>query len=168
MRTTIFTVCLMAGAAVAAQRDTADLPIARRAVATLDVPGAADFLVADGDDVWATNDARVEKLRRDRPLPVASIPMPNPCGAMAVAFDAVWVAECRDASLYRIDRTTMRVVATIPTGLADPRGELSVAAGAGSVWLLTDRAGVLSRVDPATNSVVARIQVAPDSYAAAF
>ena len=53
-------------------------------------------------------------------------------------------------------------------GLADRRGELSIAAGAGSIWLLTDSAGVLSRIDPETNKVTATIPVAANSFAAAF
>jgi DNA-binding beta-propeller fold protein YncE len=36
------------------------------------------------------------------------------------------------------------------------------------VWLLTDAAGVLARVDPATNRVTARIPVRPHSFCAAF
>ena len=87
---------------------------------------------------------------------------------MEIGFGAVWVASCQDASLYRIESTTAQVAAIIPTGLADRNGELSVAVGAGSVWLLTDHAGVLSRVDPQTNQIVARIAVAPYSYAAVF
>jgi virginiamycin B lyase len=141
-------------------------------VATIDVrhpellPGFADFLVADGDGVWTTNQGRVEKLQRNHPGPVATVPVPDPCGAMEIGFGALWVANCQDASLYRIDLKATRVTERIPTGLADPKGELSLAVGAGSVWLLTDESGVLSRVDPQTNRVSARIKVAPGSYAA--
>jgi YVTN family beta-propeller protein len=78
------------------------------------------------------------------------------------------VANCHDASIYRVDPQTMAVTAMIRTGLADGAGELSLAAGAGAVWVLSDRTGLLSRIDPATNQVTARIIVAPDSYAAAF
>jgi len=144
------------------------IPIAERAVATLTIPGSADFLAADGEAVWITNRGRMEKLQRDQAAPVASVAMPRPCGAPAMGFGAVWVANCTDRSLYRIDAATATVAATIPTGLADRSGELSVAAGAGSVWLLTDIAGVLSRIDPKTNTVIATIEVAPNSYAAAF
>lgn len=144
------------------------IPIATRAARTIVLPGSADFLVADGSAVWITNRGRIEKLDVDHDAPVASVPVPSPCGVMAQGFRSIWVANCRDASIYRVDTRTMAVVAIIPTGLADPRGELSLAAGAGSVWALTDRAGVLSRIDPATNQVTARITVAPNSYAAAF
>ncbi len=146
----------------------APTPIAKRALATLTIPGNADFLVADGDDVWVTNEGRVEKLRHDSPLPIASVPVPEPSGAMSIAFGSLWVANCRDSSVYRINLTTLEVVSIIHTGLADPEGELSLAAGAGSVWVLTDKRGVLSRISPKTNQVVARIKVAPHSYAAVF
>lgn len=138
------------------------------ALHTLQVPGSADFLALDGDDAWVTNEGRVEKLRAGEPAPVATVAVDQPGGALAVAFGSLWVADCRHGALVRIDLETERVVARIPTGLADPTGELSVAAGAGSVWLLTDAAGVLSRVDPATNRVSARVAVRPHSYCAAF
>lgn len=142
--------------------------IAQRAIVTLHVPGFTDFLVADGEAVWTTNEHRVEKLDREHPGPIATVIVPNPCGAMEIGFQALWVANCQDSSLYRIDLKSTRVTAVIPTGLADPNGELSVAVGAGSVWLLTDQNGVLSRVDPEQNRVSARIKVAAYSYAAAF
>jgi hypothetical protein len=143
-------------------------PIEKRAAATLHVPGYPDFLVADGDDVWLTNEGRVEKWHLGQAKPSASVAVPEPCGAMAVAFGSLWVANCTDASLYRIDLDTHTVAAILRTGLAEPKGELSVAAGAGSIWLLTDAAGVLSRIDPASNEVVATIRVEPHSYAAVY
>lgn len=142
--------------------------ITQQAFATLKIQGFADFLVADGKAVWTTNLGRVEKLQHDQPQPVAVVSVPKPCGAMALDFDAVWVANCGEGSIYRIDRQSASVAAVIPTGLADPTGELSVAAGAGSVWVLTDSKGVLSRIDPETNKVIAQIAVAPYSYAAVF
>jgi virginiamycin B lyase len=143
-------------------------PIAARARATLKVPGYADFLVADGPSVWATNKGRIEQWYVDRPGPTATVAVPAPCGAMSVAYGSIWVANCRDGSIYRVSRRNRRVTATIPTGLAARNGELSLAAGAGAIWVLSDSTGVLSRVDPSTNRVVARIPVAPYSYAAVF
>jgi len=144
------------------------LEISVRAARTIVLPGSADFFVADGAAVWVTNRGRIEKLDIDHDGPVATVAIPSPCGVMALGFGSVWVANCRDASIYRVDLLTLSVTAVIPTGLADSEGELSLAAGAGSVWVLSDRAGVLSRIDPATNEVSARIAVAPLSYAAAF
>jgi virginiamycin B lyase len=142
--------------------------IADDAIATLTVAGYPDFLTSDGRAVWTTNEDRVEKLQADRPGPVATVGVPGPCGAMVVADGSLWVASCKDLSVYRLDLASGSVVANIPTGLADPTGELSLAAGAGSIWVLSSAAGILTRIDCASNKVVAEIPVLPHSYAAAF
>jgi streptogramin lyase len=142
--------------------------IADCAIATLTVAGYPDFLVSDGRSVWTTNEDRVEKLQADRPGPVATVQVPGPCGAMVVADGSLWVASCKDMSVYRLDLVSGRVVANIPTGLADATGELSLASGAGSIWVLSSAAGILTRIDCASDEVVAEIPVLPHSYAAAF
>lgn len=159
--------CAWVSSAVAGDVDRTT-SITSAAVETLIVPGYPDFLAADGDAVWVTNAARVEKLQRGEAHPVLSVAMPGPCGGMTVAFNALWVADCKEAAIYRINRFSGDVIAVVRTGLADPKGELSLASGAGSVWVLSDAAGVLSRIDPRTNNVSARIAVRPASYAAAF
>jgi DNA-binding beta-propeller fold protein YncE len=144
------------------------LSLPERAVHTMTIPGSADFLALEGDAAWVTNEGRVEKLEAGSPKPIATVPLAEPCGAMAVDFGSLWVVDCHDRTLVRIDLESHRILAAIPTGVADPKGELSVATGAGSVWLLTDAAGVLSRVDPATNRVAARIPVQAHAFSAAF
>jgi streptogramin lyase len=57
----------------------------------------------------------------------------------------------------RVDLKTNQVSATIPLGSADSAGEL--AAGSDSIWVLTDPKGILARIDPETNHLVAEIQV---------
>ena len=47
-------------------------------------------------------------------------------------------------------------------------GELSLAAGAGSIWVLSSASGILTRIDSASNEIVAEIRVLPHSYAAAY
>ena len=142
--------------------------IAEHAIATITVPGYVDFLAADGRAVWATNVDRVERFQVDRAGPVATVPLPAPCGGMVVVDGSLWVASCKDLAVYRIGLESNLVIAMIPTGLADAKGELSLAAGASSVWVLSSAEGVLTRIDTATNEVVAEIQVLPASYAAAF
>jgi len=137
------------------------------AIARLTVPGYVDFLAADGRAVWATNEDRVEKLQFDQPDPVATIQMPGPCGGMVIYDGSLWVASCKEHSVYRLDLESNAVAARIPTGLADPTGELSLAAGAGSVWVLSAE-GVLSRIDVERNEVVATVAVLPNSYCTAF
>lgn len=129
------------------------------------VPGFADFLVVDGETVWATNAGRVEQWSRQGKK--ASVAMPKPCGTMAIAFGSLWVANCKGGEIYRIDPKTAQVLATIPAGMG-PSGELNVVAGAGSIWAPDQKAGRISRIDPATNTVIASIDVSADTSYLAF
>ncbi len=145
-----------------------ELEISKVASVVLKLDGFPDFLVPDGNDVWITNEKRVDKLSSKSIQPILSAAVPKPCGAMAVGFGSLWVANCIDKSVYRIDRMTGKIAAIIPTGLADKYGELSLAIGAGSVWVLSDSAGVLTRIDPVKNVIQAKIKVLPFSYCVAF
>ena len=145
-----------------------EVPIAKKAIATLHLKGYPDFLAADIDGVWVTNENRIEKLVFGNKEPVLSIAIPQPCGAMAIGFGSLWVASCEKQTVYRVNLSSGKIEANIHTGLADPEGELSIATGAGSVWLLTKKEGELSRIDPTNNKVMSRITVAPHSYAVAF
>jgi virginiamycin B lyase len=130
------------------------------------VPGFADFLAVDGKTVWATNSGRVERWSRNGKR--AEVPMAHPCGEMTIAFNSIWVADCKDFTLNRIDLKTAKITAVIATGIANPKGELNVVAGAGSIWVASDAKGVIARVDPATNAVTASIPTNPDSYYLTF
>lgn len=130
------------------------------------VPGFADFLAVDGDSVWATNDGRVERWSRQGKI--AAVAMSKPCGAMAISDGSLWVADCKEGALVRIDTQKAEKTATVPTGIANPKGELNVVAGAGSIWVASDQKGVVSRVDPATNRVIASIPVNPGTHYLAF
>jgi YVTN family beta-propeller protein len=131
----------------------------------ISVPGFADFLAIDGDTVWATNDGRVEQWSTKGKQ--ASVAVPRPCGAMAMAFGSLWVANCKGGDVYRIDPKTAQVLATIPAGVG-PSGELNVVAGAGYIWAPSETTGKIARIDPATNSVVASISVAPSTSYLSF
>ena len=142
--------------------------IAERAVATLSVPGYVDFLAADGRGVWATNTDRVERFEVGQPGPVATVAVPGACGGMVVADGALWVAGCKDQAVHRVDLQSRTVVASVRTGLADADGELSLAAGAGSIWILSDARGVLTRIDGQKQRDRRSDRGAPSSYCAAF
>jgi streptogramin lyase len=118
--------------------------------------------------VWATNTDRVERFEVGQSDPVATVAVPGACGAMVVVEGSLWVASCTDQSVFRVDLESRSVVATVRTGLADPQGELSLAGGAGSIWVLSDAKGVLTRIDVATSEIVAEIEVLPGSYCAVF
>ena len=132
----------------------------------ISVPGFADFLAVDGDTVWTTNKGRVEAWSRYGKL--AEVPMRRPCGAMTISHGSLWVADCQEGAVVRINIRTAQKIASIPTGIANPAGELNVAAGAGSIWVASDGKGVISRIDPATDKVVATIPVDPGTWYLSF
>lgn len=139
------------------------IPLTAHAEQVIEVPGFADFLAVDGDTVWATNSGRVERWSRDRGK-LAEVAIAKPCGAMLIADGNLWVANCADGTLNRIDLKTAKLVATIPTGIAKlTKSELQLAAGAGSVWIASDAKGQIARVDTATNTVVATVEVDPET-----
>jgi virginiamycin B lyase len=106
MKTTLaITLCLSVGLCPNSQSASPpQFQIADRALATLKVPGFPDFLAADGNAVWVTNENRVEKLVFESKGAVMTVHVPEPCGAMIVAFNSLWVASCRDKSIYRVDK----------------------------------------------------------------
>ncbi|MEM6908756.1 MAG: YncE family protein [Pseudomonadota bacterium] len=157
-------VLLVAGCTAQSQTPEPEtLAFAEKVIA---VPGFVDFLTIDEDTTWATNRGRVEQWSTGGLA--ASVEVPRPCGTMALLDQALWVANCEDANLYRIDIETAQVETIIETGIAEPRGETNVVAGAGSVWVPSDAAGKISRIDPATNEVIATIEVVPETFFLAF
>ncbi len=129
-----------------------------------------DFLAADGNIAWVidNNNNRIQKISTGSDEPLIIDTIQGACAAPVIAFNAVWVVSCKEKSVYKIDKNTGKIIAKISTGVADEYGEMSLAAGDGSVWLLTDSSGVLSRINPTTNTVQAKINVAPHSYCASF
>lgn len=157
---------LLTGCAGEPPATAADDPAAALIEREIPAPGFADFLAVDGDSVWVTNRGRVEKWAVGGKL--AEFAMPRPCGTMAIAEGSLWVANCTGANVYRIDLAKAELQAIVATGLADPRGETNVVHGAGAVWVASDPAGKVARIDPATNAVIAEIAVAPETAFLAF
>ena len=172
VRQRLLAMILMAGAAAMAGTGASTKAAAPPAPlangdSVLTGPGLADFLAVDGENVWITNKGRVELWSRQAKL--AEVPMAKPCGGMTVAFGSLWVADCQHRRVNRIDTGMSSMVAVIPTGLTTVTGgELNVVAGAGSVWAPSDDAGVIARIDPATNTVIASIKVDPGTTYLAF
>jgi YVTN family beta-propeller protein len=90
----------------------------------------------------------------------------HPCSGLAAGFGSLWVPNCGDNTLARLDLKTNAVTTTVPTTIGDSEGGIAV--GAGSVWLMIDKKGTLARIDPATSKVVAEISVAAGSFGIAF
>jgi virginiamycin B lyase len=142
------------------------IPISRlTADATLPIalaPGA----VASDDAVWIFDakggavvriDAKGNKV--GTAIPVGA----NPCASLVVAFTSVWAPSCGDRAMARINPTDSKVTAKAAIGPATADGR--IAAGVGSIWVVTDRKGVVTRLDPDTNLPVAEINIADGAAA---
>ncbi len=66
------------------------------------------------------------------------------------------------ATLARVDAATNRIITFLAAGPADSEGGITTSDD--SVWLITDQAGTLSRIDPATNTVRQKISVPAGSF----
>lgn len=141
---------------------------ALQALAKFSIAGSPDW-VAIGDGVWISNKPKnnISQLdaKTNRVGAIIGVAK-DPCSGLAIAFGSVWVPICSDGSVQRIDLKSHKVVASIPSGVANTEG--GITAGAGSVWMPSDAAGVLSRIDPASNKVVSKISIPPGSFTAVF
>ena len=135
---------------------------------TFDIPGAPDWMVID-EHVWISNSPKNNVTRID---PATDKIVDNiavgarPCSGLAAGFGSVWVPNCGDKTVSRIDLKSGNVAATFPLTIGNSEG--GVATGAGSFWIMTDAQGTLARIDPATNAVIAKIVVPSGSFAVAF
>jgi virginiamycin B lyase len=169
LRPTVFALVLTLAPAVnhaqvspaKAPRPPVEIPLARlKADATVAVafaPGA----VESTDAVWVLDRTAGTIVRLDakdnsagKPIAVGA----QPCASLLVAFESVWVPLCGGAAIARADVKTGKVTTPLKMAVADPEGR--VASGVGSIWAISDRKGVLSRIDPDTNMPVAEIYVA--------
>lgn len=132
--------------------------------AVFPIPGAPDWQVLTEDAVWVTSAPKntVTRLDAETNQVVAAIVVGSkPCSGLAAGFGSIWVPNCGDETLSRIDVKTNQVVATLPFGPAESEG--GIATSPDSVWMLTDKKGVLSRIDPASGKVTAAIEVTANS-----
>src|SRR5947208_13347801 len=123
-------------------------------VAVFPIEGTPDWQVITEDSVWVTNGPKntIHRLDTKTNKVVRAIEVgKRPCSGLASGFGSIWVPNCGDNTLSRVDIKTNRVVATLPLGPANNEG--GIATNADSVWMLTDKKGILSRIDPVTNTV---------------
>ena len=126
----------------------------------------ADWVQITDDAVWvaSANPASVHRIDPRTNKEVAIVPVPgDPCAGMAFGFGSLWVPLCgKPNSIMRIDSTTNKITATLPVGPAGPEG--GITASRDSIWIVTDNAGTLVRIDPVTNRARQIISIAPGSY----
>ena len=142
-------------------RPPADIPFARltadATIATPLEPGA----IASDEAVWVPGRASGTIVRIEAEGNVVGTPLAvgsQPCASLAIAFDSLWVPLCGDKGIARVDRKELKVTSTAKVAVANAEGR--IASSVGSIWAITERKGVLSRIDPSTGASVAEIYVA--------
>ena len=146
---------------------TAPTPPRRPFPATPIVPTASvavvkpQSLATDGTAVWVLSEtgsvARIDPATNTLGTGVQTGATDDLYQGISVDANGVWVTEWNNATLYRVDPTSLKVVATIPVGLA-PKGVLATDT---AVWVADTHDGKVFRIDPATNKIVATITVGP-------
>lgn len=146
-------------------QDIVRSPIQEKAT-SIRLEGYPDWLALDEKFVWVSNEGleTIQKIDVKTLRVVAQIQVHSPCAAPTVGFGSFWTASCKDQTLVRINQESNQVEARVSVMLASTEG--SIVAAEGAVWILSDIRGVLTRVDPSTNAVVATIRTKPNSFAA--
>ena len=95
-------------------------------------------------------------LRSNKPGdPIAGLN--RPCSGAAQAFKSLWVPDCGDGAIMRLEPKTGKLQAKLAIGAANAR--VGIVATVDSIWVLTDSKTTLSRIDPDQNQVVAEVRL---------
>jgi virginiamycin B lyase len=134
--------------------------------ATIRVGKTADWVAITDDAVWvaSTGPFAVHRIDPKTNTQVASVALAGePCAGLATGFGSLWVPLCTSpATLARVDLAANRLTAVFAIGPAAPEG--GIATGAGNVWLITDKAGTLARIDPVAGTIRQIFKAPAGSY----
>jgi virginiamycin B lyase len=137
--------------------------------ATFPIEGTPDWIAVDASSVWVSNKPKntVHRLDPATNKVVTAVSVgAAPCSGLAIGFGSLWVPSCGDKALTRVSLKENKVTATVPIAPADSEGGLTFSPD--SIWMLTETAGKLARIDPDTNTLVALINVPAGSFAATY
>jgi streptogramin lyase len=128
------------------------------------VEGHPDWMAVTDNAVWvsSSNVNHVVRLDATTNKPGVIISVQKPCSGLATGFGSLWIPSCGAHTVLRADINTGVIQATVPVGPADSEG--GIATGAGSVWIVSSASSELDRINPANNSVVARISLPKGSF----
>lgn len=128
-------------------------PLTNKVVAEITIPsGSFAPAFADGA-VWITSTEHnvLTRVDPDSGKAVASIPIAPKPRFLTVGNGSVWTLNQGDGTISRVDTKTNRLIKNIAVGIPGTGGE--IAFGEGSVWATVFDVPI-SRIDPATNTVV--------------
>jgi virginiamycin B lyase len=148
------------------------LPIAPRSItelkptAVIRLGKTADWVAITPDAVWAgsTGPNAVHRIDPRTNRLIATVELAGePCSGLAVGFGSVWIPVCgKPSTLAKVDAARNVVSAVFEAGPAGPEGGVTVSTD--SVWVITDKDGLLARIDPDTGAVRQTVRVPAGSY----
>jgi streptogramin lyase len=130
------------------------------------VAGTPDWKVMTKNAVWVTS-ARANHVVQLLPAAAGEpaktgliADIAKPCSGLAYGWGSVWVPSCGAKKLVRVDETTGKTTADIPADPANSEGGIAI--GDGAVWLVV-KPSTLLRIDPASNTVAAKLDLPSES-----
>lgn len=141
---------------------------ALRPEAAFDIPGPRGF-AASGEAMWVVGgpDGAVSRIDPSTNKVAATIALKGePCASPAADFGALLVPRCGTTGIERIDAKSNAIEARLVVRV-EPTAN-SMATGVGSVWVITDRAGTVARLDPVVGITVAEVYAPSGSESMVF
>jgi len=134
--------------------------------ATFKIGKTADWVLVTDDAVWVggSKPYSVQRIDPSTNKVVAKIRLSGEvCSGLTFGFGSVWVPVCgKSPTLARVDVKTNEISAILPFGTAG--AEAGITASSDSIWIVPDKKGTLTRIDPQSNAVRQRIAIPPGSY----
>ena len=135
-------------------------PVTVAPIATIPV-AAPIALASDGTTIWLfTADNHLLRIDPQTNAVAASVQLDlasDSFQALAGDRTALWMTDWNKSQVVRFDPRTLRSITSIDT--AGPSKGLLLSGG--TLWVANTRGGSVERIDPATNTVVARITAGP-------
>jgi virginiamycin B lyase len=125
--------------------------------ATISVPKVG-WLAYDGTMLWVfTHSGQIARLdpTTNSIGALTTVDATHQDGGFAVSKRGLWISDFDANLVYRVDPTSLKVVAKI----AVEDNPVGMSVGDDAVWVANHRGGSVTRIDPATNKVVAKIMV---------
>jgi hypothetical protein len=118
----------------------------------------AQGVVATENDAWVAGGDQVTRLADEGTRVVARIPVGATPEQLVLGGGAVWVFNKGDLTVSKIDARTNKPLTTIPVEVDDPAA-VTLAYGAGSLWLSDGAAGTLTRISRESGRVEATTKI---------
>ena len=138
--------------------------------ATIPIGKGADWVAISPTAVWigSKQPNAVSEIDPVTNAVTAQVLLPGvPCAGLTIDGGSLWAPLCGPVPLLaEVDLKKKALVRLVIVG--PPAGEGGITAGAGSIWMIKDKAGSLVRIDPASGGTRQTITVPAGSYNPVF